>query len=268
MQLSLVLLIASLCALFPAYTAAAGRSTASSTHFSYTGIDGPLGWTKGDDVNPKCSTGTNQSPINIDSTICVTKSHVKLSIPNARLNFTNNGHTLFVATGGSLSIGAENYQLVQFHFHTPAEHLINDEFFPLEMHLVFKAAGAQPTDPFRLVIGVLFETWAFSTTELLRVLAHTLPREAGTSVITRRLIFEPLISHIEKEGLYTYQGSLTTPPCDEGITWLVSKKTMDVNLKTYKAFKEVIKFNARYVQNTPGEKNLITFAKDNYPTTA
>lgn len=65
-----------------------------------------------------------------------------------------------------------------------------------------------------------------------------------------------------------YQGSLTTPPCSEGVTWLVSEKTLPVNVATYKAFKSIIKFNARYAQNAPGEENLITFAKDNYPTEA
>ncbi|KAG6875683.1 hypothetical protein C0992_002835 [Termitomyces sp. T32_za158] len=267
MQLLSVLFLPSFFAFYPAFTSAAENSTSSSVTFSYTGINGPLGWTKGDGVNPKCSTGTNQSPINIDDTISVTKSSVELIIPDARLNFTNNGHTLQVTTGGKLMVGRKNYQLIQFHFHTPAEHRISDEFFPLEIHLVFQAAGAQSTDPVKLVIGVLFEVHTFSTTQLLTTLAGRLPKTPGTSVMTRELIFEPLIRHIEEEGLYMYQGSLTTPPCSEGITWLVSEKTLPVNVATYKAFKSIIKFNARYAQNMPGEENLVTFARSNYPTT-
>ncbi|KAG6887966.1 hypothetical protein C0995_011359 [Termitomyces sp. Mi166 len=284
MQSLYVVLLTSLFTLFTLITAAAGVSTSPLASFGYTGIDGPLGWTRGNDANPKCSTGTNQSPINIDSTIPVTKSHVKLSIPDGRLNFTNNGHTLQVTTGGSLLVGLEKYQLVQFHFHTPAEHLIDDEFFPLEMHLVFQAAGAQPTDPckvetflththptnheplVKLVIGVLFEVYSVATMDFLTTLAMDLPKTAGTSVITHELIFEPLIKHIERERLYMYQGSLTTPPCSEGLTWLILEKALRVDVATYRAFKNIIKFNARYIQNTPGDKNLITFAKDNYPT--
>ncbi|KAG6899192.1 hypothetical protein C0993_012491 [Termitomyces sp. T159_Od127] len=285
MQLSLVLFLPSLFALCPALTAVTRNSTSSPAEFSYTGVDGPLGWTRGNEVNPTCSTGTNQSPINIDGAISVAQSPVKLIIRDARLKFTNNGHTLQVTTGGTLKVGRKKYQLVQFHFHTPAEHRIDDEFFPLEMHLVFQAAGAQPNDPgkskpycaraptnhnhqVKLVIGVLFEVYAFSTTQLLRSLAGNLPKTPGTTVTTRRLSFENLIENIEKNGLYTYQGSLTTPPCSEGITWLVSEKVLPVDVATYKAFKSIIKFNARYAQNTPGEENLITFAKDNYPSTA
>ncbi|KAG6899077.1 hypothetical protein C0993_001107 [Termitomyces sp. T159_Od127] len=268
MQLSLTLFFPSLFALDPTLIAAARNSTSSSAAFSYTGVDGPLGWTRGNDVNPTCSTGMNQSPINIDDAISVAQSPVELIIPDAELNFTNNGHTLQVTTGGTLKAGTEEYQLVQFHFHTPAEHRIDDEFFPLEMHFVFQAAGAKPTDPVKLVIGVLFEVYKFSTTQLLRSLAGNLPKTPGTTVITRRLSFKRLIERIEENGLYTYQGSLTTPPCSEGITWLVSQKVLPVDVATYKAFKTIIKFNARYAQNTPGEENLITFAKDNYPSTA
>ncbi|KAG6836274.1 hypothetical protein H0H93_009546 [Arthromyces matolae] len=234
--------------------------------FGYTGIDGPLGWTRGNDLNPLCSTGVHQSPIDLDETIPFIRSHVNLAIPDGSYNFTNNGHTMVIYLGGNLSVGAHDYELVQFHFHTPAEHLIEHVFYPLEMHLVFRDAGASDNDPFTLAIGVLFEVSATSTTQLLNTLAKTLPKTTGSTVTTDKLVFGPLIDHIEHGTSYTYQGSLTTPPCSEGLKWLVSQQTLDVDVQTYKDFKGVMKFNARYLQNSPGQENLITFAKDNYPT--
>ncbi|KAG6852974.1 hypothetical protein C0991_007785 [Blastosporella zonata] len=177
----------------------------------------------------------------------------------------NSQHTLRVDKEGTLIFGEEEYYLGQYHFHTPSEHLINDEFYPMEMHLAFRAAGATDADPFTLAIGILFEVYADATTELLTTLAKCLPKTENQAVETGELIYGPIIRHFEENGLYQYQGSLTTPPCYQGITWLVSEKTMDVDVATFKAFKSIMKFNARYPQNTPGQENLITFAKDHYP---
>ncbi|KAG6852972.1 hypothetical protein C0991_007783 [Blastosporella zonata] len=231
----------------------------------YTGTSGPLGWSTPTE-NPLCSTGTNQSPINVDSTTTsVNTDKLVLTIPDAASMFTDTGHSLEAAMSGKLTLGASAYQLVQFHFHTPAEHRLNQEFFPLEMHMVFKAAPAQPADPYKLVIGVLFEVSGTSTTALLSTLAKSIPTSQGTPVKTGTLSFAPIIKQLQSQKLSQYQGSLTTPPCKEGITWLVLPTPLDVDVATFKAFKKVIKFNARYTQNTPGQQNLITYAKANYP---
>ncbi|KAG6919150.1 hypothetical protein DXG01_008957 [Tephrocybe rancida] len=95
-----------------------------------------------------------------------------------------------------------------------------------------------------------------------------MPASPTSPAITGNLAFQPIIKHITTQGLYRYGGSLTTPPCTEGITWLVSGVPLDVDVATFNTFKKVIKFNSRYTQNTPGQQNLISFARDNYPPTA
>ncbi|KAG6816629.1 hypothetical protein H0H87_004476 [Tephrocybe sp. NHM501043] len=235
--------------------------------FGYTGTDGPLGWSRPTE-NPLCSTGKNQSPVNVDSTTTsVSKAKVALDISDTSSSFVDTGHSLRANMKGKLQFGDGSYELVQFHFHTPSEHRLNQEFSPLEMHMVFKSANAATaTDPPKLVIGVLFEVAASATTDLLATLAKSIPTTQGEPGIkTGTLRFATIIKHIQEQGLNQYQGSLTTPPCTQDITWLVSAKTLDVDVSTFNAFKKVIKYNARYTQNTPGQQNLISFAKENYP---
>ncbi|KAG6805978.1 hypothetical protein H0H92_013174, partial [Tricholoma furcatifolium] len=124
----------------------APRADASFT-FDYTGIAGPLGWTRKTE-NPLCATGRHQSPININSSIAVNSQNVTLSMTDGTYPFVNTGYTLRVdTTAGIFSLGSDKYQLGQFHFHTPSEHRISDEFYTMEMHMVFQPAGAKASDP-------------------------------------------------------------------------------------------------------------------------
>ncbi|KAG6919148.1 hypothetical protein DXG01_008955 [Tephrocybe rancida] len=273
MQFTASFVFTVLLALRPVVCLTTGNSSliarAAAAHdVSYTGTSGPLGWTRKTE-NRLCSQGTNQSPIVIDSTSTTHNSaSVTLIIPDTTSTFTDTGHSLRVAMegkGGKLTLGSDGYELLQFHFHTPSEHRIDNMFFPLEMHMVFKKANE---DGPKLVIGVLFEVSASSKTDLLATLATTMPTSQTTPATTKNLAFQPIIKHITGQGLYRYAGSLTTPPCAEGITWLVSRLPLDVDVATFNTFKKVIKFNSRYTQNTPGQQNLISFARDNYPPTA
>jgi hypothetical protein len=115
------------------------------------------------------------------------------------------------------------------------------------------------------VIAIPFQlTEDGSTTELLTSVIENLSKvtEPGTSTTTGPLDFGPLIEAIETRPLFQYSGSLTTPPCKEGLTFLVMEEPLALNVKTYNALKAVIKFNARYSQNKLGDVNLLTVANE------
>jgi len=114
--------------------------------FSYVGTTGPLGWTGIDKAKLAiCSTGKQQSPINIDSSKTFSGSRPQFSyFPTSRRPCLYNGHTFEVEMSNeqrnlTVKYEGKDYTLLQFHFHTPSEHFIDREYFPLEMHLVHKA---------------------------------------------------------------------------------------------------------------------------------
>lgn len=115
--------------------------------FSYVGLSGPLNWYGlNETANVLCSTGMNQSPIdigNFSGTSVASGKSIKLSIPDYPdgAKFENLGTNVEVVVNGTLVDGGKTYALAQFHFHTPGEHRVNDEFYPMEMHFVFEAAG-------------------------------------------------------------------------------------------------------------------------------
>lgn len=98
-----------------------------------------------------------------------------------------------------------------------------------------------------------------TTTELLTAVTENLSEIAtpGTVTETGPLDFAPLIKHLETTPLFQYKGSLTTPPCAEGLTFLVTKEPLPLNVKTFNAIKSVVRFNSRYTQNSLGKENLI-----------
>lgn len=110
------------------------------------------------------------------------------------------------------------------------------------------------------VLAVVFQlSEDGSTTELLTAVTENLDQivTPGTVTETGALDFAPLVEHLETTPLFQYTGSLTTPPCAEGLTFLVTQQPLPVNVAIFNAMKKVIKFNARYTQNALGEQNLL-----------
>ncbi|RDB16042.1 Alpha carbonic anhydrase 4 [Hypsizygus marmoreus] len=226
---------------------------------SYTGFTGPLGWTGLSPQNTECSTSSFQSPINLDRYINSPATNPHVLIPDVEhAEFENLGSTVEVTVNGTTIFNNRRFNLLQFHFHTPSEHRINEEYYPLEAHFVHKA-----DDGTTLVLGVLFElTSNGNTTQLLTAVTKNIDEisEPGSSTETGPLRFSPLIAHFQRTPLFYYIGSLTTPPCTSGVIWLVSKEPLPLDVGTYLALKKVMKFNSRYTQNTPGYMNLIMVA--------
>ncbi|KAL8812136.1 MAG: hypothetical protein Q9200_001253 [Gallowayella weberi] len=228
--------------------------------FGYTGLQGPAHWHKLTPNNSICATGEHQSPINIASTnitFLQGAAGPKLNYPAIKsATFENLGSTVEVlSTTGTLEWDNKTYSLKQFHFHTPSEHRINEESFPLEMHLVHTSATNKVA-----VVGVLFELSNHYSTALLdEVFSHIDPiTEPGRVTKTGQFNFNAVTRNVEQNGLYTYGGSLTTPPCAEGVTWFVAKETLPISVSSYEKMKHVVKFNARFTQGALGAPNLLS----------
>ncbi|KAF7597025.1 hypothetical protein BBP40_011391 [Aspergillus hancockii] len=231
--------------------------------YNYTAAGGPLNWYGLDpESNSACAKGTHQSPIVIqtDNIEYATPGSLRLNIPRAdNVKFENLGATLeVVLTNGWLIIDRSEYRLKQFHFHTPSEHRVNDEYFPMEVHFVFQSFGQQSA-----VLGFLFQLSEFGYSMPLfdSVFAHIDNiSKPGTYTKTGNLDFAYLTSHLANHGIYKYTGSLTTPPCREGVSWYLSTEPLPLNVQTYNKVKKVLKYNARYTQNSLAQDNLLELA--------
>lgn len=121
---------------------AAGAATVEVSKFGYTGLQGPLNWAGLSAENSACATSKVQSPINIDSTVQLAAEAPKVVIPDVEAaEFENLGTTVEVIVNGTTTLGGTKFSLKQFHFHTPSEHRVAEEYFPLEIHMVHEAAG-------------------------------------------------------------------------------------------------------------------------------
>ncbi|KAF2436823.1 carbonic anhydrase [Tothia fuscella] len=232
------------------------NNTVEVATFGYTGPTGPLLWKTLSVDNNLCEEGENQSPINIDASIKVATSAPRINIQKVdKFEFENLGSTVEVLANGQTEFGNKTFNLKQFHFHSPSEHRINEEYFPLEMHMVHEAAG---TSSHITVLGLLFDM-STNNTELLGQLSSTVSKinEPGAITDSGPLNFDAVVKHLETTPLRQYSGSLTTPPCKEGITFLIAEQPLPINPTSFNAMKKVIKFNSRFTQGKLGEGNII-----------
>ncbi|KAK2008380.1 carbonic anhydrase [Colletotrichum eremochloae] len=239
--------------------------------FGYNDITGPLNWHSYSNASITCATGVQQSPINLNDTSAKLVPGTTLGfdlpdLPDGAV-FENLGSTLeVVAPNGTLTRHGRKFKLKQFHFHTPSEHRVDSEHFPMEVHFVFEADAKQlknSTGPGFSVLGFLIEVDNSAPSEFLKsVFAHVDEvSEPGSHSETGPLSFCELRTVLEHSEVYQYDGSLTTPPCSEGIAWNVVAEPLRIDDVTYRAAKKIMKFNARYTQNVPGKVNLLEYSR-------
>ncbi|KAL0565138.1 hypothetical protein V5O48_016896 [Marasmius crinis-equi] len=233
------------------YGTSAFERRAGAAKYTYGGENGPLTWGLIDSANSACLNSTRQSPIAIDSTVPFADSKPVVNVPTVEGAPIHNAGTVSVTymVNGTTTFNGNNYNLVQTHFHTPSEHRLFEEYSPLEMHMVHQGA-----DGSYVVLGVLFEL--SETGENTPLLSSVLPENSNNST-TGRLDFAPVAEAFQKESAFQYTGSLTAPPCTEGITFVILSKTMPMDVHTFNSFKKMLKFNSRYVQNALGSPNIL-----------
>jgi carbonic anhydrase len=218
-------------------------TTAAAPHWEYDGTEGPAHW--GDlDGYAVCKTGQQQSPIDITKSVKLSPPQaLTLNYKDSAISLVNNGHTAQVNydKGSSMSIGGKSYDLVQFHFHDPSEHTINGVGAKMEIHLVHQNAA----DKSLAVIGVMLQEGAENP--LLAKFWDSIPASAGTANPSGTLNISAIVP--SDSHFYTYAGSLTTPPCSEGVKWIVMKQPMTVSKAQADKFTSIFgKTTARPVQ--------------------
>jgi carbonic anhydrase len=226
-----------------AHGAAAKSSAAhAAPHWGYAGNSGPEHWA---DLQPDfkvCQLGLEQTPIDVANGMRGDASAAVLNYRSMPLRILNNGHTIQVNAdaGSSCAVGGKNYELLQFHFHHPSEHLLAGKPFDLECHFVHKSSTGDLA-----VVGVFVKPGAENPT--LRTIFDAMPAAAGPEVKAGSYV-DPAALLPKTSGYVRYMGSLTTPPCSEGLTWTVFKEPIEASPDQIKKFAALFPNNARPVQ--------------------
>jgi carbonic anhydrase len=220
-------------------------------HWAYEGKEGPKEWGKLDSSYAACSIGQTQSPINIKDAKKADLPALKFSYQAVPLNIIDNGHTIQVnyAPGSTLTVGEKVYILKQFHFHHPSEEHVNGKDFPLVAHLVHADVEGRLA-----VVAVLFEQG--SANSLIDTLWKNIPseKEKPQDVPSVSIQVQDLLP--SERGYFTYAGSLTTPPCSEGVSWYVLNGYTTVSPQQVAAFAKIYPKNARPIQPTNSREIL------------
>lgn len=225
--------------LFPAIGVAENTS-----HWGYSGDSGPENWGTLNSTFSICANGKNQSPIDIRESFDAELPEIAFNYKPSPLKALNNGHTFQVNyQGGSfIEIDDQRFQLKQFHFHSPSENLIGGKAYPLEMHLVHANEKGDLA-----VVAVLFEEGKENV--FLKAPWQHLPETPGDEqTYTEQIDASNVLP--SNRGYYRFSGSLTTPPCSEGVRWLVLKHPAHASQEQIAKFKEAMHHpNNRPVQS-------------------
>jgi carbonic anhydrase len=232
---------------FSASVCLAGSAVAGSSnhgsHWGYEGHEGPAHWAEMSKEYGTCGTGMRQSPIDISATVKANGQPIKFDYKNAKLEILNNGHTVQVNRheGSSITVDGEKFELLQFHFHTPSENKVGGKPYDMEMHLVHKNAKGQLA-----VVGVFLKAGAANAV-LEKAWAH-MPGHVGDKEKVASVSINAADLLPADRSYNRFNGSLTTPPCSEGVKWFVMKSPIEVSAAQVKKFAKVIGHNARPVQ--------------------
>ncbi|HEY1399547.1 carbonic anhydrase [Roseateles sp.] len=215
---------------------------AAASHWEYTGANGATHWGEIDPSFAACASGHRQSPINIVKTVKAALPALDFHYGSAAPTIWNNGHTVQVnlPAGNTLAVGGQTYELLQFHFHTPSEEHINGKSEPMVAHFVHKnAAGELGVVAVLIRVGRANAAWE-------PVFRH-LPR-VGEKITVDELSLDLAALLPKSLGYYDFAGSLTTPPCSEGVHWMVLKEPVTLSSRQIAAFRKLVGKNARPVQ--------------------
>ncbi len=221
-------------------------------HWGYGEHDGPASWPALSSDYVTCASGRAQSPIDIAGATTgepmqMSKDYKAGSLKIIRqehvVDVIDNGHTIQVNydEGSNLQLGETAYELKQYHFHAPSEHTIERRHFPMEMHLVHQSA-----DGGLAVLGVLIEQGNHNSA--FEPLWANLPDDAGAEVHHPHLAVNVDDLLPADHNTYRYRGSLTTPPCSEGVSWLVAVEPIALSADQIATFTSIFAGNNRPIQ--------------------
>ena len=217
---------------------------AHDVHWGYEGDNGPEHW--GDNF-PICGKGKKQSPLNIVGPFEKSKDTLSVDYKEGPLKILNNGHTIQVNVepGSTLTIGKESFDLLQFHFHRPSEEQVEGKNAAMVAHFVHKSKEGKLA-----VIGVMLNEGKDSAA--IKTLWANLPPKEMEEFLPPKVMFNPGSMLPKELGFYNYEGSLTTPPCTEGVQFYILKTPAELSKQQLAKFP--FKLNARPVHSLNGRK--------------
>ena len=231
--------------------AASGHANGSAqAHWSYQGAAGPQTWGGLKPEFSTCAKGQRQSPIDIRGGLAVDLDPVKFNYQASPFAVIDNGHTVQanIASGNAIEIGGKRFELQQFHFHRPSEERIDGRQFEMSLHLVHKDEQGRLA-----VVAVLFDKG--QAQPAVQRVWNSLPLEKGEELAARvPLELSDLLPTDRR--YFTYMGSLTTPPCSEGVQWVVMRQPMTMSPEQIELFARMYPMNARPVQQASGRRIL------------
>jgi len=215
-------------------------------HWGYAGEGAPERWAELGPENRQCAIGTRQSPIDIRDGIKVDLEKIQFDYRPSGFAVLDNGHTVQVnvAAGNALQVMGRRYELQQFHFHRPSEERINGRQYDMAAHLVHKDPDGRLA-----VVAVLLERGRDQA--LIQTVWNNLPLEKGEALPAPGLLdLNKLLP--EDRAYYTYMGSMTTPPCQEGVLWMVMRQPVQLAANQINIFSKLYPMNARPIQAGAG----------------
>jgi carbonic anhydrase len=215
--------------------------------WAYEGESGPQHW---GDLKPEystCKTGKQQSPIDIRDVTPAELPAIHFEYKSTSLRIINNGHTIQVnyAPGSFITVGDHRYELKQFHFHHPSEERIHGDAYSMVIHLVHADKDGKLA-----VVAVLLKEG--SANEALAEIWARIPKTQGKEKEIAGAQINAVDLLPPNTAYYTYAGSLTTPPCSEGVTWFVLKTPMHLSAEQIHTFADIYPDNARPIQPIDG----------------
>ena len=229
---------------------AAGISAcAGPPSYSYAGESGPEHWATLSSSYRECAAGTRQSPVELAGARASALPVLNAEYGETALVRASGGHGIefHVAEGSELFVGGAPSELKQFHFHSPAEHLVAGARYPLEIHFVHEDRSGGLT-----VLAVFVKEGR--TNPALKLIADALRKGRARTGPPPRLKLKTLIASVD--GYFAYSGSLTTPPCTQPVSWIVLAEPLEADAATLRRFSEVLGGNARPVQPLDGRAVL------------
>ena len=226
--------------------AAAHPPAGGHAHWGYEGPAGPAAWGGLCPDFNLCANGQRQSPIDIRGGLAVELDPVKFDYRPTPFSVIDNGHTVQVnvAGGNFIHVGGRRWELQQFHFHRPSEERIDGRQFEMSLHLVHKDAAGKLA-----VVGVLLGKGPAHP--VVQAVWNNLPLEKNEEFAARAPIDLNQLLPTDRR-YYTYMGSLTTPPCSEGVLWLVMQQPVPVSAQQIDIFSRLYPMNARPIQQAAG----------------
>lgn len=237
----------------PAEVGQPQNSSARPVHWGYEEEDGPENWASLSPAYRLCSEGHHQSPVNIVGADVAggKKWNFDYGTTSLRIAFNehmdeiiDNGHTIQITVeeGSVFTLERKAYHLKQFHFHTPSEHTLDGVHSPMEMHLVH-----QSEDGSLAVVGILFMLSDQPNENFGTIIRHLPDKKGESKHVTEEAL--ALQAHLPDHSYaYHYTGSLTTPPCNENVQWLVLRDPIGLSAGQLEAFTSRLGHNNRPVQ--------------------